>query len=229
MGQSVRIKDLYLKEKPREKVTATGVHSLSNEEIVAIILGTGIKGKSVLDVSRELLVSTAGLSRLGKITLNELKAQSGIGTAKASQLLAAIELGKRLSSHVDERQVVSHSGMVYQVLKSFLKDLQQELFGLVILNTKNEIVRIEKIALGTLNATLVHPRDVFNAAISYHAASVILYHNHPSGNPDPSQEDVNLTNRLVEAGKLLGIPVLDHIIVGNPSYYSFKDAGKLLV
>lgn len=224
----IMIRELNEEDKPRERMAVHGVESLSNEELLSVLLGTGCRRQSVLEMSHRLMMHTDGLVGLSMASMDDLMAIEGIGTAKSAILLAAIELGKRISKTKVHKLRVSHSGMVYECLRDHLRDMRQEVFGAITLNTKNEIMHVRDIAKGTLNATIVHPRDVFHLAIKSNAAAIIVYHNHPSGNPTPSIEDDLLTERLLEVGKVMGIPLLDHIVVGNPDYYSYKDNGKLI-
>lgn len=225
MNDNLRIKEMAVEERPREKMKADGVSTLSNEELLAVILRTGSKEKSALDLAKELLSQDEnGIRYLSDCSLEELCQIKGIGVGKACQILATIEIGKRIakSKMINIGCIKSPSDVAEYVMED-LKSLTQEHFKTVFLNTKNEIIAYETISIGTLNASIVHPRDVFNQAIRKAAANVILVHNHPSGNPKPSVEDINITKRLAEAGDIVGIKVLDHIIVGDGSFYSMKE------
>lgn len=225
MSNNLRIKEMVMAERPRERMQSEGVGALSNEELLAIILRTGSKEKSALDLAKELLSKEKnGIRYLSNCSLEELCQIKGIGIGKASQVLATIEIGKRISKSkmINIGCLKSPTDVADYVMED-LKYLTQEHFKTVFLNTKNEIIAYETISIGTLNASIVHPRDVFNQAIRRSAANVILVHNHPSGNPKPSTEDIKITKRLKEAGDIIGIKVLDHIIVGDGSYYSMKE------
>ncbi len=223
------IKDLPVSEQPREKLMNHGVSYLSVSELLAILLRTGTKKMSALSLGNEL-VSKYGndLTELHQITLEELCAIDGIGESKACQILAAIELGKRLKqSTVMRKTKLSSPTEVVEFFSAELNESKVEKFIAVLLNTKNEIINWDVISIGSLNASIVHPREVFNRAIKRSAASLIVVHNHPSGHIDPSREDINITKRLFEAGQLIGIPLIDHIIIGRDKYYSFKEENQL--
>jgi DNA repair protein RadC len=218
------IKDLPLYERPREKLCKYGVSSLSNAELIAVIIRTGHKEDTAIDLANRLLsMDNSGISYLAYATVEELTSIKGIGTCKAAQILAAIELGKRISSHGGEDKIKVDSPLiVVELLMEEMKYLKKEYFKIIILDTKNQIISIENISIGNLNSSIVHPREVFNIAIKRSANSVILVHNHPSGDPTPSTEDINITHRLIDAGNIIGIKVLDHIIIGDNKYISFK-------
>ncbi len=210
---------------PRERIAKFGVEVLSNAELLAAIIGTGSQQKSVLELSAEIFGHLPeGLKSFDGITLEELKLVDGVGNGKACQILASVELGKRVYQNSSEllRKISSPSD-VSDLLMSELRYKKQEHFKTLILDTKNQIISIETITIGTLNASLVHPREVFNLAIRKSAHGIILVHNHPSGHPEPSKEDLLLTERLVESGKIIGISILDHIIIGDGRFYSFKE------
>ncbi|MGM0395487.1 MAG: RadC family protein [Bacillota bacterium] len=219
------IKDLPLSERPREKLLSMGPGALSNSELLAVIIRTGTGSESAIEVSRRMLsLDSRGISYLGDASISDLTEIRGIGECKAAQILAAIELGKRIKriSPYDNVRVTSPD-VVANIVMEDMKMLQKEHFNIAILDTKNQIISIENISIGTLNASIVHPRDVFKAAIKKNANSVILLHNHPSGDIVPSNEDINITKRLIEAGNIIGIKVLDHIIIGNDVFLSMKE------
>lgn len=216
-------------ELPRERLLRCGPESLSSSELIAIILGTGNKQKTVHDLSKDLLASLpSGLKDLDQITAEELKMLEGIGDGKACQIIASVELGRRVyqDHHMNISKISSPSD-VADLLMSELRYKKQEHFKTLLLDTKNQVVAVETITIGTLNASLVHPREVFNKAIRKACNGIILVHNHPSGHPEPSQEDLVLTERLVESGKIIGIGILDHVIIGDGKYFSFKERGLL--
>lgn len=222
---SYTIKDLPESERPREKLRSYGVESLSNAELLALIIRTGHADQTAIQLGQEILNrDSRGLSHLSTANLNDLMEIKGIGECKAGQILAAIEIGKRMSrwSAQDKIKVTSPYILANLVMDE-MRFLNQEHFRIALLDTKNQIISIENISIGTLNASIVHPRDVFNPAIRKSANAIILVHNHPSGDTQPSREDINITKRLEEAGSLLGIKVLDHIIIGDNVYLSFKE------
>lgn len=219
------IKDLPLSERPREKLYSQGVEALSNAELIAILIRTGSKEDSAIELARKLIqLDDRGIAFLADVTLQELTEIKGIGDSKACQILAAIELGKRVNRRgpFDKIKVTSPE-ILAELLMQEMRYLSKEHFKIAILDTKNQILTIENISVGTLNASIVHPRDVFKVAIKKNANSIILIHNHPSGDTTPSNEDINITNRLIDAGNLIGIKVLDHIIIGDNKYLSFKE------
>lgn len=219
------IKDLPLSERPREKLISYGVEALSNAELLALIIKTGNVEETAVEVAQKILSrDNRGIAYLADVSLEELMEVKGIGESKASQILAAIEIGKRLNRIGPQDKIKISSPMVLvNLLMDEMRYLCKEHFKIAILDTKNQILAIENISIGTLNASIVHPRDVFKIAIKRNANSLILIHNHPSGDPNPSNEDISITNRLVDAGNLIGIKVLDHIIIGDNKYISFKE------
>lgn len=226
---NIAIKDLPLSERPREKLYSHGVEALSNSELLAILIRTGSHEDSAIDLAQRILsLDERGIAYLTDITLDELTQVKGIGQSKACQILAAIEFGKRINRRgaLDKIRVNSPQ-VLADLLIQDMRYLTKEHFKLAILDTKNQILKIEDISVGTLNASIVHPRDVFKVAIKSNANSIILIHNHPSGDTTPSNEDINITNRLVECGSLMGIKVLDHIIIGDNNFLSFKEKNLL--
>ena len=225
INQGYTIKDLPLNERPREKLYRYGVKSLSNSELIAVIIRTGNKGDTAIQLAERIIsLDDRGIGFLSDATIEELTDVKGIGNCKAAQLLAAIELGKRISAYKKEDNIrISGPNDITDLLMEEMRYLKKEYFKIAILDTKNQIITIENISIGNLNSSIVHPREVFNRAIKRSANSIILVHNHPSGDPTPSSEDINITNRLIEAGSILGIKVLDHIIIGDNKYISFKE------
>ncbi|NLV89837.1 MAG: DNA repair protein RadC [Tissierellia bacterium] len=225
LKRNYTIKELPITERPREKLYDYGPKALSNEELLAIIIRTGNKEDTAIDLARRLLSKDKrGLVALRDTTLQELMETKGIGKCKAAQILAAIEIGKRIN-YLDalSKIKINEPSTIANLYMDEMRYLQKEHFRVVLLDTKNQIIVTEEISIGTLNASIVHPRDVFRAAIKRNANSIILIHNHPSGDPTPSNEDINITIRLLEAGNLIGIKVLDHIIIGDNKYISFKE------
>jgi len=215
-------------QRPRERMIAYGVDALSHAELLAILIRTGTKNQSAVQLSTNLLQQCGSLRELVDMSVDELTAIKGIGQAKALQLLAGIELGKRVArSKLGEVVTVRspHDAAMYMMEE--MRYLKKEHFVCLFLNTKNHIIGKETLSMGTLNASLVHPREVFRAAIRSSSASIICLHNHPSGDPSPSKEDIQITQRLVEAGTLLGIEILDHLIIGDDKFVSLKEQGYL--
>jgi len=219
------IKQLPLDERPREKLFEKGQSELSNTELLAIIIRTGNRKQSAIELARSVLeLDYNSLEFLKNSTIQELIKLDGIGKCKAAQILAAIELGKRIHSKDIVRPTkITCPRDVCEFMIESMKEYKKEYFRSIMLDTKNNIICHEDISIGSLNASIVHPREVFNRAIKRSSASIILVHNHPSGDPTPSKEDINITKRLINAGEILGIRVLDHIIVGNEKYISLKE------
>ncbi|MCG8485579.1 MAG: DNA repair protein RadC [Clostridia bacterium] len=226
---STSIKELPIDERPREKLVQHGVDVLSNSELLAILLRSGTKEMSAIEVSSKLLsLDSEGICYLADSTIEELSQVRGIGVAKACQILAAIELGKRIATKPKQRKInVSSPREVAYLFIEKMRYFKKEFFKVLLLNTKNEIIMIDEVSVGNLNSAIVHPREVFTNAVRKSASSVILVHNHPSGNPNPSSEDVETTKRLVEAGRILGIEVLDHLIIGDGEYFSLRESSMI--
>jgi DNA repair protein RadC len=220
----MRIKDITEEYRPREKLLKEGVIALNDSELLAIIINTGTRKENAMEISSRL-ITMHGLNRLSKLSVNELMATEGIGTAKACQIVALLELNKRYSIRKNNGKKISCSKDVYEYFHDRISELDKEHFIALLLDTKNKIIREETISIGTLNSSLVHPREVFKNAIKESANTIILVHNHPSGECEPSEEDREITRILMNAGDLLNIKVLDHIIIGKECYYSFTDSG----
>ncbi|CUH97443.1 UPF0758 protein [Propionispora sp. 2/2-37] len=222
------IKELPQEERPREKLLSRGPLALSNAELLAILLRTGSKQESAMRIAERLLkqYETLGISAFSTLSPQEMSKIRGIGLVKAVTIVAAIELGKRLHSVAAmERPIIRSPREVADLLMPRMRYETREHFVVVLLSTKHHVIATPIISVGTLNASLVHPREVFREAISHSAASIILVHNHPSGDPAPSQEDIRLTQKMVDAGRLLDISVLDHVIIGDSKYVSLKEKG----
>lgn len=222
------LKDFPKDERPRERFIKLGPQNLSNQELIAIILRTGTKAESVIQLAQRLIKEFEGLRMLKDATLEELTKIKGIGKAKAIQLLAAVELGRRINSLTNEERYAIRSpenGANY--VMDEMRFLNQEHFVCLYLNTKNQVIHKQTIFIGSLNASIVHPREVFREAFRRSAASIICLHNHPSGDPTPSREDIEVTRRLKECGRMIGIEILDHIIIGDKKYVSLKEKGYL--
>lgn len=221
-----RIKDLPENERPRERLEAHGPQALSNPELIAIILRTGTSSATAVQLATTLIAHFGSLKNLSTATVGEITTIKGIGPAKACQIASAFELGRRASGHMDVRKPkITSPDILADLLMSSLTDQKQEVFMTALLNAKNELMRTVTVTTGTLTASLIHPRETFRPAIADGCFSIILVHNHPSGDPEPSDEDVKITRKLVDAGTLLGIKVLDHIVIGNNSFTSMKDRG----
>ena len=208
----MRIKDIALENQPRYRLEKKGVNVLSDAEVIAVVLQSGSCGENVVDMSNRL-IATYGLEKLSSLSLNELQAIKGIGPAKASQILALFELSRRCK-YSAKRQITSPQD-VYEYAYPKMAHLEKEHFMVILLDTKNNVIKDEVISIGTLNSTLVHPREIFRTAIKENANAVILVHNHPSGDCTPSDEDEEITERLKEAGEVLNIKVLDSVVVGG--------------
>lgn len=215
-------------ERPRERLLSKGPEALSDAQLLAIVLRTGRRDSSAVAVAMELLARVGGLRGLVTSGIEELCAIEGVGRAKAAQLKAALEIGRRaLATPLSTGIRISSSADLFRHFYPLLRDYKQELFKVILLDAKNAIVKETTVSEGTLTLSLVHPREVFKLAIRESAAGVIFVHNHPSGDPTPSREDRHLTDRLVAAGRVLGITVLDHVIIGDGRYVSFADEGWL--
>ncbi len=227
MNKSFTIHDLPKEERPRERLAKFGEQALSAQELLQVILGRGIAGESVAVTAQKLLTQFGSLQKLAEASIEELSAIKGIGPAKAAQIKAVFEISRRLSTQIPsyKSKELTNPEKVYQLIKSKLKDYHKEYFYIIILNSRN--YSVAEVSVGSLNASIVHPREVFSEAIKNKAASVIFAHNHPSGDPEPSEDDLIITKRLVEVGKIIGIEVTDHIIVTKNGFLSFKEKGIL--
>jgi DNA repair protein RadC len=222
------MKELALNDRPREKLLAHGAAALGDNELVALVLGSGHRRLDALAVANELLAARDGVHGLSRSSAADLARASGIGPARAAQLLAAVELGRRTLTHAPRTrvQLLTPRDTVAYLMPAF-GGRPVEQFGLVLLDTKYRVLRTTVLAIGTLNTTVVQPRDVFREAALGSAAAIVAFHNHPSGDPSPSPDDVELTGRLAAAGVLMGIDLVDHVILGDARYCSFKEMGRL--
>lgn len=217
------IRDMTLEERPREKMILNGANSLSDAELLAILIRTGTKESNAIQLGQAIINKADNIRYLQDLTFEELKSINGIGQTKALQIKAALELASRIASYKPAKYKVKNPWDIYKYYMESLRYQYKEIFKVVLLNTKNEIITDVDISVGTLNSSLVHPREVFREAIRRSSNKIILLHNHPSGNCEPSKEDKNVTSRLRDCGEIMGIEVIDHIIIGDGVYFSFKE------
>jgi len=223
MNKSFTIRDLPKEERPRERLVKFGEQALSAQELLQLILGRGISGESVAVTAQKLLAQFGSLQKLAEASIEELSSIKGIGLAKAAQIKAVFEISRRLSTQAPsyKSKELTDPEKVYRLVKSKLKDYHKEHFYIIALNSRN--YSISEVSVGSLNTSIVHPREVFAEAIKNKAASVVFAHNHPSGDPEPSEDDLEITKQLTESGKILGIEVIDHIIITKTGFISFKE------
>ena len=229
---SLKISEMPEGERPREKLLARGANALIDPELIALLLGTGVPGANAIAVARQLLEKYKSLSGLSRCTVDELREIRGIGEAKAIHLVAAFQLGRRLANERLSRQKLDSPELVYELVGPEMRALHKESLRVLLLDTRYHLMSASEVSVGSVNESIAHPRDVFRPAVIASAYAVIVVHNHPSGDPSPSQSDHSLTRRLVEAAELLQIKLLDHVIIGAPAegcppYFSFKEAGVL--
>lgn len=226
--KSFTIHDLPKSERPRERLKKFGPESLSAQELLALILGRGVRGESVSMTAQKLLSYFGSLEGIMNASLEDLQSVKGLGLAKASQLKACFEIARRVftKSEIAEetkQKEITSAQEIYELIKSKISNYAKEHLVVLSFDTRNKFLGMDTISVGTLNANLIHPRETFDAAIRRHAAHIIVAHNHPSGDPEPSEDDLEITKRLMESGKILGIEVMDHIIVTKNDFFSFKD------
>jgi DNA repair protein RadC len=215
-------------DRPREKLQRLGATALGDNELVAIVIGNGQANRSALDLANTMLDRVGGVEGLARAHHDELTRVSGIGAARAAQVKAAVELGRRTLTRVGRHRVqVTHPRVAAELLLPLYGNKSVEQFGVVLLDTKHRVMRTTVVTVGTLDASIVHPREIFREATAGGAAAIVVFHNHPSGDPEPSKEDVALTRRLIAAGVLMGIDVLDHVILANVRYFSMKEEGYI--
>jgi len=224
----MKLKELPTNELPRERLINNGVESLSNEELISIVIRTGTKNISVKEVSNNILSSVSSINELSNIELNELSKIKGVGLVKAVTLKASIELGKRVSNiEITNLMKLNNSNIVHETFKSLFIGLKQEKLLAIYLDNKKRLLSYKIITIGTKDQTMFHPRDIIYNAIKCNASGIIIMHNHPSLDITPSKEDINMTNILIESSNIVGIPLLDHLITNTKNYYSFFKESKL--
>jgi len=222
------MKALSVNDRPREKLRRLGAAGLGDNELVAIVITSGSRHGDALTLANEVLETTGGLHGITRATVDELRRVDGMGIAKAAQVLAAVELGRRTLLRCPRARLqfmTPRDAAVYLLPQFGSRPVEQ--FGLMMLDTKYRLIRTSIVSVGTLDSSPAHPREIFREAASANAAGIVLFHNHPSGDPQPSREDVDLTKRLVQAGEIMGIDVIDHVVLADTRYFSFREAGKL--
>lgn len=227
MQNNIKISDIPKNERPMEKLLKYGADDLANAELLAVLLRSGTKGENIISLSTRLLSDVGGLDGLLHINLEEIKKIKGIKEVKACQIIAMMELFRRfrtLRSQNDDFKISSPKD-ISMLLINEMNNLNQEVLKLILLNTKNTVIGVKDVFKGSLNSSIVHPREIFREAVQRGSASIIICHNHPSGDPTPSKEDINVTLRIKQCGDLMGIKLLDHIIIGNNNYISLKEKG----
>ncbi|HEX2947753.1 MAG TPA: DNA repair protein RadC [Clostridia bacterium] len=232
MEYRLRMKDIPVNERPYEKLEKYGAETLSNAELLAIVIRTGSMEETSVTLAQRLLTyggNTGGIAFLHDMSVEELKRTKGIGRVKALQIKAVMELSKRVSASLinNNRVTIKSPVEVSSLLMEEMRHLKKEVFKIILLNTKNHIIKYLNVSVGSLNSSIVHPREVFSEAVKAGCSGVLLVHNHPSGDPEPSREDIETTQRLVNAGNILGIKVLDHVVIGDGKYISFKEQGLM--
>ena len=228
----LKIREMPKDDRPREKLATRGASALNDAELIAILLRTGVKGANAIEVARQLIEEYGSLGALSRCTVQELAKTKGIGFAKGAQLASAFGLGQRLAREIHSRRKIETPEQVYELLGAEMRALHKESLRIILLDTRYNLIRTEDVSLGSVNESIAHPRDVFRPALIHSAYAVVVVHNHPSGDPSPSQADHGLTRRLREAAELLQIKLLDHVIIGAPAegrlpYFSFKETGVL--
>jgi DNA repair protein RadC len=227
--KSFTVKDLPPDERPRERLAKFGAEVLSLHELLAIVLGRGVKGESVMNTAQKIVSKFGTLEALQEASLEDIQEIKGLGPAKACQLKACLELSKRFNKALQpdknkrKNKTLTSAKEVYEALRKKIGGLKKENFVVVSLDTRNKIIAVDTVFVGTLNSSLVHPREIFETAIRRHAAGIVVAHNHPSGDPEPSDEDIKVTKLLTEAAKVMGIEMPDHLIIGEGKYFTFRD------
>lgn len=228
------VKDLPPDDRPRERLEREGKDKLTDIELFALILGSGFKGMSVMDTAKEIKKRFHSLADFKEASLQDLKQIKGLGKAKASQLIACAEIARRIArdeskkrTEIKNQTAATNSSISAEIVRNQIEDFNIENFIVLSFNSRNKLINAEVSSIGTLTSSLVHPRETFKIAIRNHAAKILIAHNHPSGETNPSDDDIKITRRLVQAGELLGIEVIDHVIIGYDEFFSFKDEGLL--
>jgi len=225
--RSYTLHDIPPEERPRERLVKYGVESLSLQELLSLIFGRGVKGESVVNISQKLIRAYSSLDKLSEVSIEELKEIKGLGMAKACQLKACFEISKRLEKEVslskNKNVIIKSPKDLYPLFKEKIINFHKEYFMVASLDNRNKIISVDVVSIGTLNSSLIHPRETFEVAIRNHAAGIIICHNHPSGELEPSKDDLLVTQNLIKAGKILGINVSDHLIITKDNYFSFKE------
>lgn len=227
MDNDLKITDIPIEERPIEKLIALGPEVLSNTELLAVILRCGVKGENILTLSKRILTELDGLDGIKDVSYAQITKIKGIKKVKGAQILALSELFNRfntLRTNIDKISIKTPKDISIMLINE-MSSLNQEVLKLIVLNTKNKIIKVRDIFKGSLNSSIVHPREIYSEAIKSGGASIIICHNHPSGDPSPSKEDINITLRIKECGKIIGIELLDHIIIGDMKYISLKEKG----
>lgn len=228
MEKNYTISKIPKDERPREKLLKYGAEILTNSELLALIIGFGSKRDSAITLAQKIIYNNnKGLLNIIDTDAELLKSYNGINDAKAAKILAVAELSKRISRERVNKIKIASPQTIAALLLEEMRYLKKEVFKIVLLDTKNNIISINNVSVGCLDSTIVHPREVFLDAIKNSSAAIILVHNHPSGEVEPSKDDINITNRIIECGKIIGIKVLDHIIIGDGNYLSFKEKGYI--
>lgn len=226
MSTSFTVRDLPMSERPRERMVEFGPEALSSQELLAIVLGRGIHGESVLATAQKLLAQFGSLENVVSASIADLTQLRGMGIAKATQLKACLEIARRVSAiRVETSEIVMKPSDVFHLVKNKISEEAKEHFIVLSFDVRNRFLGLDVVAVGILTANIIHPRETFESAIKRHASHIIVSHNHPSGICDPSDEDVEMTKRLVEAGRIMGIQVVDHVIVSRGSYFSLAENG----
>lgn len=228
MEKNYTISKIPKDERPREKLLKYGAEILTNSELLALIIGFGSKKDSAITLAQKIIYNNnKGLLNIVETDAELLKSYNGINDAKAAKILAVAELSKRISRERVNKIKIASPQTIAALLLEEMRYLKKEVFKIVLLDTKNNVISINNVSVGCLDSTIVHPREVFLDAIKNSSAAIILVHNHPSGEVEPSKDDINITNRIIECGKIIGIKVLDHIIIGDGNYLSFKEKGYI--
>ena len=222
------MKDVALHDRPREKLERLGVCALGDNELLALVVGSGCRDADALDVANQLIEHAGGMHTLTRMSLDSLRVVPGIGPARAARVIAAVELGRRtlVRTAVERPHLATPRQVAAYLLPQYGAGTVEQ-FGIVMLDTKHRVIRIRIVSVGSLDATVVHPREVFREAAAASAAAIVLFHNHPSGDPTPSPDDLALTTRMVDAGGIMGIDVVDHLILADQKYFSLVEAGRL--